>query len=839
MRRVSLRNLAAHKVRLLLTLTSVLLGTAFVAGSFVFTDSLQRSFDSIFTTAYQNVDTRIAPRHDYGAGVPTSLVGTVKAVPGVQTVQPEVDAPVVLVDSHGTKVSSGGAPSQAGIWTPPADTVGEIPTFVAGHAPTTVGEVVVNESAAKRGHLQVGQQISVVAPKAGVVHVRLAGIYRTDTATGGYIGVLFTERQGMSLFTDGNHLAALDIAGKAGVSEQVLTARVAKVLPDDLQAKSGTAVRADAKNDVQTALSFVNYLLLGFGIIALLVGTFIIYNTFSMIVAQRLRELALLRAIGADRKQVRRSVLAEAGVVGVVGSSLGVAGGVGLAFGLSALLDALDLGLPSGGLVLSPRTIVVTLVLGIGVTLLSANAPARRAARTAPVAAMRDQFATPSAASLRRRSIAGVTCAVIAALLTVDGAFTGSAGASAGLVGLGLLAAGAAAMLLSPALARAFITPLGRIVGRPFGAVGGLARTNAVRNPRRTAATAFALTVGLLLVSGIAVVGASMKASVYALVQNSVTADYVLSTQAAVNVPPAAAAAAAHVDGVGSITTLHDVSAVLDGKHYHGIGVDGSLAPVLKVDVERGAGQPSGRSMLVSHTVAKDRGWSIGSTHTLSVPGGRQVTETVTGIYADSQLLGPWLVSGEVYRALTPVDERGDIVALIEAAPDADLQALRAGLEQATNDYYVVNVQTPDEFRGDVAAQVDGLLGLLYGLLGLAIIIAILGIVNTLALSVVERRREIGMLRAVGMQRKQVRRAIYLESSLIAVFGAVLGVALGLGYGTLFARTLRSQGLEQLSVPWGQAVLLLGLAAVVGVLAALWPGLRAARTRPLAAIAEG
>jgi putative ABC transport system permease protein len=258
---------------------------------------------------------------------------------------------------------------------------------------------------------------------------------------------------------------------------------------------------------------------------------------------------------------------------------------------------------------------------------------------------------------------------------------------------------------------------------------------------------------------------------------------------------------------------------------------------VLKLDVEHGAGEPGARTMLVSDKTARDRGWQVGSRVTISVPGGERLSETVAGIYAENQLLGPWLVSGQSYRELTPLSQRADMVALIQAAPGVDPSTLRAGLDRATNDFYIVKVQTADEFKGDVAGQVNGLLGLLYGLLGLAIVIAILGIVNTLALSVVERRREIGMLRAVGMQRKQVRRALYLESMLIAVFGAVLGVALGLGYGSLFARTLRSQGMDQLAVPWGQALLFLVLAAVVGVLAALWPGVRAARTRPLAAIA--
>jgi putative ABC transport system permease protein len=246
----------------------------------------------------------------------------------------------------------------------------------------------------------------------------------------------------------------------------------------------------------------------------------------------------------------------------------------------------------------------------------------------------------------------------------------------------------------------------------------------------------------------------------------------------------------------------------------------------------------SGHRIVVSKTTASDNGWHVGSTVVLSRPGVAQFTETVVGIYADNQLLGPYLAGGDVYRSLVPRHEWGDFVAMIKAAPGADLTALRTGLQNATNSYYVVDVNTRDEFKGQLASQVNGLLGLLYGLLGLAIVIAILGIINTLALSVVERRREIGMLRAVGMQRKQVRRTMYLESALISVFGAVLGLGLGLSYGALFTHTLRGQGLDHLSVPVGQAAGFLVLAAVVGVLAALWPGIRAARTRPLEAIAD-
>jgi putative ABC transport system permease protein len=841
MRTVSVRNLRAHKVRLLLTVISVLLGTAFVAGSFVFTDTLKHAFNAIFSESTKQVDTHVQPRHNYDPGVPLQLADRIAALPDVAKVQPYVSEPVVVVNSHGKKIQTGGAPSQGENWTAPEDAIGKPLTFVSGRAPQTADEVVINKSAADKGEVHVGDRIKVVLANAGIVQPTVSGIYKTDSDTGGYVGVLFTQARAMELFSDGTHLDSLSIQGRPGVSEQALTAEVAKQLPDTLEAITGEQFRNDLTQGIATALSFVNYILLAFGIIALVVGTFIIYNTFSMIVAQRLRELALLRAIGASRKQVRRSVLLEAGLIGLLGSLVGLAGGIGLALGLKALLDALDLGLPSGGLVMSPRTVIITLLLGTAVTLLAANAPARRAAKVPPVEAMREEFASVGAGSLRRRTVIGSVVVALGALATIGGAVTDDTGNAASLVGLGLLAVGAGAMLLSPVLAAWVITPLGRLTGRPFGPVGELARTNAVRNPRRTAATAIALTMGLLLVSGIAVIGASMKASINHVFDTGVRADFILTTQSQgggqIQVPAPAAAAAAKVDGVASMTELHAMQALIDGKSGFGLAVDGPMVGVLTVKTDQGSLDVGPQGMAVAASTAKDKGWTLGSTHTVTRPGGTAFQLKVTGVYADNQLLGPWLVSGEVYRALIPSTEWSDVVALIKVKDGASMESVRAGLERATGDYYVVNVQDRDQFKGQVAQQVNGLLGLLYGLLGLAIVIAILGIVNTLALSVVERRREIGMLRAVGMQRKQVRRTIYLESLLIAVFGAVLGLALGLVYGSLFTRTLKSQGLDQLSIPWGQAVLFLVLAAVVGVLAALWPGIRAARTKPLEAIA--
>jgi putative ABC transport system permease protein len=836
MRKVALRNLAAHKVRLALTLISVLLGTAFVAGSFVFTDTLKSSFDTIFNTSDKGVDARVLPRHDFDPGVPTSTLAAIKAVPGAAVVEPQVVGDIVLVGPDGKKIQSNGAPSQGSAWE--ATSVDPVPKFSSGRAPTAASEVVINDGAASKHHLRTGDRVKVVVANARVVDATISGIYDVDFDTGGFIGVQFTPAEALRLFSDGAHYSYIDVAATSGVSEQTLTARIAKVLPSGVKAETGTKVRDDETNGVAHALSFVTYILLGFGIVALLVGTFIIYNTFSMIVAQRQRELALLRAVGAERKQVRRSVVFEAGLIGVLGSGLGLAGGLGLAYGLHTLLDALDLGLPSGGLVMSPRTAIVTVLLGTIVTLLAAYTPARRAAKIPPVAAMREEFAAPSASSLRRRTVSGIIVGLIGVAATVAGFVSPKAGSASSLTGLGLVGLCAGAMLLSPVFARWIIVPLGRVVGRPFGTVGRLARTNAVRNPRRTAATAFALTLGLVLVAGIAVIGSSVKKSLNHIVDTTVTADFIVTTQNQLNVPQPAATAVTRLDGVGSATQLHGLSVTVNGKHEVGAAVDGSLTSVLKVTMDQGSADLTGHHLLVSKQTADDKGWTLGRTLTFHNVGSTPQTVRVSGIYDDNSLLGPWLASGQVYRKLTPRNLWSSFVVLVNTAPGTSADTLQTRLEDATNAYYVVDVETRDGFKGTIASQVNGLIGLVYGLLGLAIVIAILGIINTLALSVVERRREIGMLRAVGMQRKQVRRTIYLESLLIAVFGAVLGLIIGVSYGSLMIRALHGQGLDRVSVPWGQNVLFVVLAAVVGVLAALWPGIRAARTPPLAAIVE-
>jgi putative ABC transport system permease protein len=418
------------------------------------------------------------------------------------------------------------------------------------------------------------------------------------------------------------------------------------------------------------------------------------------------------------------------------------------------------------------------------------------------------------------------------------GAVGKGGGGSAGLVGLGALAGIIAVLLGAPALSRPIVGAVGSLL-RPFGPVGRLARTNATRNPRRTAATAFALTLGLMLVSAIAVLGQSTKGSINALVDNGVKADYILTGPNAIGVPVAAGAAAAKVPDVQTAAALHAVSVQINGKTTTGTGVDGAIDQVFTFDLLSGTRAFSGHQLIAGKSWAADHKLSVGSSFTVKSFDGKAVPMKLVGIYKDNQLAGPWMASGAFYREVTPTGSLNDEVVLVKAKPGTNLTALRSQLVSATDPYVVVQVQTREQFKGTQAKQIDSLLAVLYGLLALAIVIAILGIINTLALSVVERRREIGMLRAVGMVRGQVRRTIYLESALIALFGAIVGVALGLVFGSLFVRTLRGDGLDHIDVPWGQAVLFLVISGIVGVLAALWPAFRAARTPPLAAINEG
>ena len=831
MGKVSMRGLAAHKVRFSLTVLSVVLGTAFIAASFIFTQMLGRSFDDIVEVSSEGVATEVLPVEELSAGVPIDLVDTVAAVEGVRTVEPRMSGAVTLVGSDGQAVGTGGAPSVGFPWFSAEESVGQTGPITQGREPRADDEIVLNASAAEKAGLEAGDSTEVILLNGGPRQIEVVGIFDTPTAgLGGYIGMGFTPAQAQAIFTDGVHVSGFHVAAAEGVDEETLTAAVAAVLPEGMQARTGTELREEAASEFQQALTFINAFLSAFGVIALVVGSFIIANTFSMVVAQRSREMALLRAVGASRAQVTRSVAVEALVVGLLGSALGLLAGLGLSMTLTTVLSRLGSGIPVTGQSLSTSSVLITMGVGVGVTLLAAMLPARRAGRVAPVEAMRGQFASPSSDHTMRLVI-GFFVAAFGAIATVTGSISGSSV----WLGLGFLGVAATVVIMSPLLAPVVFGVLSPVLARPFGAIGRMAQGNASRNPRRTADTALSLALGLALVTLFAVIGASAKASLTQLANAGMTWDYVISGSQGMPIPAGVVAAVQDVNGVDEVSTLTMAPALVAGEATYGFALSGTLDKVVELDMVDGDAVLSDTTLLATQDAANEIGWRVGDVVTLESPGQGELELTVGGIY-DSEYFAPWLINDSSLQSLVAPQNQMTFQTFVVGDQGADLSQLQTDLDEAVAPFKTATVDDRAAFTAALTQQVDIMLGVLYGLLGLAVIISILGIVNTLGLSVVERRREIGMLRAVGMLRSQVRTAIYVESVLISVYGALIGLGLGLGFGYLFTRSLADDGLTITVMPWDQSVLFLGIAAVVGVLAALWPGHRAARTRPLEAI---
>ena len=840
MLRVSLRNIAAHKLRLVLSVLAVVLGTAFVTGSLVFTSTLKSTFDGLLEQGTADLSAMIEPEDPRGAGVPFEVAERVLELPGVEAATPGVSGTVVLFNADGTPYQSGGAPSEGLAWVDPAHSVGDNSWIVDGRAPAADDEVVLPTTVLESAGLAIGDTAEVYTTGQGMLEVTVVGSYANDTDVGGYVGVGFSEDRARALFTDGENASGVSVRAEPGVSQEQVRDTIAAEFPD-YTVSTGDEVRERLSEQLSTILDFVNYFFVAFGLIALLVGTFIIYNTFSMLVAQRLRELALLRAIGASRGQLARSVMAEAAVTGLVGSAIGVVAGFGLAQLIFLVLEALDLGIPSGALSLTPMSVITPLALGFVVTVFSAWAPARRAGRVAPVQGMRVGSVSTEAGGAWRTYIgvlavvSGVALALIGTWhdTTRDGAITVGVGAAALIVG---------SFLVMPALAKPIAGGIGRVIGAPFGAVGKLAATNAGRNTRRTAATAFALTLGLTLVAAFGTLGATTKESVSGVINQDINAELVIQGVASQGPPTPLPGGiqdrVTSVDEVGDVAWLAFSFAQLAGEPQALVAAGGPLEEMIDATMVDGSLVPGPDSLVVSRTVARDRGWTVGASVPLVGPDGTESTLRVTGVYEDSQILGPFYTGMDVYERLVPENLRTTSIMLASAAEGVSTDEVLAAVTDELTDIPIAMVQSKQQYIDAQTGGIDQLLSIVYALLGLALVIAVLGIVNTLALSVIERRTEIGMLRAVGMQRSQIRRTINLESTQIAVFGALIGAAVGVYLGWAFVTVLADSGLTETTIPWGSIVVVLASSAVVGVLASLWPAHRAAKTGPLEAIAD-
>jgi putative ABC transport system permease protein len=844
--RATLKSLLGRKLRLVLTALSIVLGVGFVAGTYVLTDTMSKAFDDLFTQASSSTDVVVRAESAFegieagggGGGserepLPQALVETVKAVPGVDVAEGGVSGYAKMVDpATGDPIGSFGPPAIGLNWNEIANATLELRS---GQPPSGPDEVVIDAATAKKYDLSVGQSIEIIF-EGSVEEFRIVGIAGFGTADnlGGATLALFYTPTAQQVLGKEGVFDEIDVVADEGVSDTELKTEIQDVLPKGVEAVTSTAVADEQSQQIKEALSFITIFFLVFAAIALFVGAFLIFNTFSIIVAQRTRELALLRALGASRRQVMTSVVVEALVVGLVASMLGIVAGIGIAVGLQGLLEAFGIDLPSTSLQLQTRTIVVALVVGTLVTLVASIMPARRAAKVAPVQALRESQDSGAGGSLRRRLVAGLIVTGIGAAALLYGLFGGPSNAAA-LIGFGAAVTFIGVAVLSPLVAR----PLAGVIGAPIkrmGVQGKLGRENAMRNPRRTASTASALMIGLGLVAMVAILGASLKASFDVTIQKTLKADFVLSTSSFAPFSPDVAAEVADVAGVAETAEFRQGGFRVGGKTDFVMGVTAAtVADLTTLDVSSGSvGALADGDVLVSDDTAKDHGWSVGDAVPAAFAKSGRVDLKIGGTYSEDTLVGHYVVSLETYEQY--FTEQLDQFVMAAVEPGAAAAQVQRGIEEATGKFGDIEVQDQTAFRDKYAGQVDQLLGLVTALLAMAILIALFGIVNTLGLSIFERTRELGLLRAVGMGRRQVKRMIRWESVIIAILGAFLGLVIGAFFGWSLQQALVNDGVTELRIPVEQLLVYLVFAGLVGVIAAIWPARRAAKMNVLEAI---
>ncbi|MFD9464734.1 ABC transporter permease [Streptomyces sp. NPDC060027] len=854
MLKATLRSFFAHKGRLLLSALAIVLSVAFVAGSLIFSDTVTRTFDRLFAST--SADVTVEPKNDLNSQLPTGATETVPAsladriakVDGVAATH--VDASVEnapVVDSENKSVGpTTGAPTIVTNW----EITERSPVkLTSGHEPKGDGEALLDADTADKKHLGLGDTLTVQA-QPGSFQVRIVGIATfTTTNPGAALIFLDTPTAQTKLLGGPDVATSISVDAAPGVGDDLLKQRIAA----ELDSKTYDLKTADEQAESAAAqlggfLDVIKYVMLGFAGIAVLVGIFLIVNTFSMLIAQRTRELGLLRALGADRRQVRRSVLTEALLLGLVGSTLGLAAGIGLAIGLIKLMSAFGMNLKSTEMVIGWGTPVAAYVVGVGVTYVAAYLPARRAAGVSPMAALADAEIAGVGRSLRVRAVVGGVVGAAGAAALAGCAASSKTSTSASLLGLGVVLTLIATVIAGPLLVRPVIRVLGGAFPAIFGSVGRMSQRNALRNPRRTGATAAALMVGLALVGGMSVASASMSKSFDDQIDNTLGADFVLQNDNFVPFSKELTDKVRATEGVGLVVRQRFTPVAVrlpDGKRIEtaASAYDARLDDVAHITYAQGdtaAALGDGR-IAMDAKFAKDHDVRIGSTIPVEFPAGRK-TDLTVGALTDQDGSGGFGMQGGLVIGFGTIEKfvpgGQDSALYVNAASGTAPDQLRPRLEKTLEPYPQVQVRDQADYKKLIHDQIAVLLYLVYALLGLAIVIAVLGVVNTLALSVVERTREIGLLRAIGLGRRQLRRMIRLESVVIAVFGAVLGLALGLIWGVCVQQVLALQGMKALAIPWTTIVAVVVGSAVVGIVAALLPALRASRMNVLEAIAH-
>ena len=843
MLRTTVKGLLARKLRLLTTSLAVLLGVAFMSGTLVLTDTIGKTFDDLFADVNAGTDAYVrgsaVVESDFGDQRPrveASLVDSIADVEGVEAATGTIQGYTQILDPEGEPVGDpgNGAPTYGGNWI----AAEELNPFVLvdGAAPAAAGEVVLDKASADDTGYVVGDRARVLTLQ-GVQDVTVSGIARfgeVDSPAGASY-VLFTDEAAQSLVAEPGRYDAVLARAAAGVDEETLTDRIDGVLPGGTEVLTGAEITEETQSDIKEQLSFFSVFLLIFAVIALFVGSFIIYNTFSIVVAQRSREMALMRAIGASRRQVLGSILIEAVVVGAIASVVGLVAGIGVAVGLKALLAGFGIDIPAGGIVLLPRTIIVALAAGLLVSVASAVIPARRASKVPPIAAMRD-LALDTTGRSKLRVIAGIAVTAVGAAAIAAG-LVGDAAVSS--VGLGAMLVFVGVAVLGPVIA----SPVARVIGVPLprlkGVAGTLARENAMRNPKRTSATAAALMIGVGLVGFITIVASSTKASVDDVLSDTFTGDVVIDSGSFGfgGLPPELAQEVAALPEVDAASGIRFTPAMIDGSEQTIFSADPeAVARIVDVGVVDGDLTALGADgIAVLDEVAEDEGVGIGDTVTVSFSGGDRQLQ-VRAIYTEQQLAGRWFVGQPVIEGA--VADQADLQVYVTLAEGVALSDGVPAIEAVAAGYPTAEVLDEAEYIDSQSGQIDQILNLIYVLLALAVLIALMGITNTLALSIFERTRELGLLRAVGMTRRQLRATVRWESVIIALFGTALGLLIGLFFGWALVKALAEEGFTAFEVPVGQLAVVALIAALAGVVAAILPARRAARLDVLAAISS-
>ncbi|HEX2047838.1 MAG TPA: FtsX-like permease family protein [Acidimicrobiales bacterium] len=847
--RTTLKGLLAHKRRMFTTALAVTLGVAFMAGTLVLTDTIGKTFDDLFGDVYKNTDAVVRAEAAFegpmssGAQrgrVDESLVASLRRVSGVAVVEGQVQGYARLVGKDGKAIGNPqmGAPTFGGNWSE-AKELNPF-TLVAGQPPGADNEVVIDKKSAEDGKLAVGDTTTVLV-QGPPQQVRIAGIAKFGTADspGGASFTLFTGPAAQRLVAEPGKFDSIALVAVEGVSQPELVSRLTPVLPGGVEAVTGAAVTTENQDDLREGFSFFNTFLLVFAVVALLVGGFMIFNTFSITVAQRTRENGLLRALGASRRQILSSVLVEATAIGVVASALGLAAGIAVAGALKGMLAAFGFDIPGRGVVLSASTVVTSVVAGMVVTLVAALSPARKAAKIPPIAAMRAQVAGSAGYGSKQRILVGLLLLVVGVSAMLIGLF-GDTGTTVGAVGLGVLLVFFGVSVLG----RTISLPLSRALGSPLprlrGAAGTLARENAMRNPKRTAASASALMIGVGIVGFITILASSTKASIDASTDRAVTGDFVVDSGAGMvgGIDPGMAGQLNALPEVAVATGLSRGFAEVDGSPQMVAGLDPKTAFEL-LDVKPIQGSPAdlGRDAIgVFGEKAEEQGLKLGDRVPVVFKDTGPQSLRVALIYDEDQPVGSYILGVDAFEA--NFANRYDAQVFVKKAEGASTAATRAAVERVAGAYAGAEVFDQEQFKAEQGAAVDQVLGLVYALLALAIIIALMGIGNTLALSIFERTRELGLLRAVGMTRKQLRSTIRWESVIIAVQGTVLGLLIGVFFGWALVTALTDEGIDQFDLPVGSLAVVVVLAAIAGVVAAVGPSRRAANLNVLGAIAS-